>query len=132
VKPISPRLIGTWRIVSMEVWGQAAVDLCGPGLELDAEGGGQMRFVAVEAWLDCEPKQLEGQPAVEFSWQGTDDGDPCSGRGWVRLSPDENVVEGWFQFHLGDTSAFRASRSEGVKKPRHKASASSHRRPTMR
>jgi len=130
VNPIDPRLVGAWRIVWMEAWAQDAVDLCGPGvLELEAEGGGQMRFIAVQAWLDCERSERDGQPAVEFSWEGTDERDRRSGRGWARLSPDENAVEGWFQFHLGDTSPFRAVRSDCAKKPRRRASASSQRRP---
>ena len=52
-------------------------------------------------------------PGVEFSWQGSDEGDEVSGRGWAALNPD-GTLEGHIYFHLGDDSAFRAERFSGV------------------
>ena len=50
---------------------------------------------------------------VEFSWQGSDEGDDTSGRGWAALNPD-GTLEGHLFFHLGDDSAFRAEQLDGV------------------
>ena len=51
--------------------------------------------------------------AVEREWfQGSDEGDDVSGRGWPALSPD-GTLEGHIYFHLGDDSAFRAERGPG-------------------
>ncbi len=52
----------------------------------------------------------EGRPGVESSWQGSDEGDDVSGRGWAALNPD-GTLEGHIYFHLGDDSAFRAERA---------------------
>ena len=49
----------------------------------------------------------DGRPGVEFSWQGSDESDDVSGRGWAALNPD-GTPEGHIYFHLGDDSAFRA------------------------
>lgn len=46
---------------------------------------------------------------VEFSWDGTDEGDPVSGRGWAALQ-DDGSLGGRIYFHLGDASGFRAER----------------------
>jgi hypothetical protein len=44
---------------------------------------------------------------VEFTWEGVDEGDQVSGRGWAALVNDE-TIEGHLFFHLGDDSTFRA------------------------
>jgi hypothetical protein len=54
-----------------------------------------------------------GRPSVEFSWQGSDEGDDASGRDWAALNPD-GMLEGHIYFHLGDDSAFRAQRFNAV------------------
>ena len=56
---------------------------------------------------------LQGEMAFEFSWQGSDEGYDVSGRGWAALNPDGRL-EGHIYFHLGDDSAFRAERFNGV------------------
>ncbi|HUK67848.1 MAG TPA: hypothetical protein VLW50_03675 [Streptosporangiaceae bacterium] len=62
---------------------------------------------------DCRDAGRDGTPGVEFSWQGSDEGDDVSGRGWAALNP-EGTLEGRINFHLGDDSAFRAERLDGV------------------
>ena len=37
---------------------------------------GQMRFIAVTAWLDIRYAARAGGPITEFSWEGVDEGDP--------------------------------------------------------
>ena len=66
-----------------------------------------MGFIAVEGELDCRDVARDGRPGVEFSWEGHDEYDPASGRGWAVLNPDRSL-DGHIYFHLGDDSAFRA------------------------
>ncbi|MEV6632192.1 hypothetical protein AB0M54_15715 [Actinoplanes sp. NPDC051470] len=50
-----------------------------------------------------------GHAGVEFSWEGVDEGDEVSGRGWAALT-ETGEVEGRIFFHNGDDSGFRAVR----------------------
>lgn len=47
-------------------------------------------------------------PAIEFSFEGNDEGDRTSGRGWAELTSD--TLRGHVYFHDGDDSSFRATR----------------------
>jgi len=110
----SRRIIGRWRITEMDNWDQEAVDLVEPGfIEFDEGGFGGLGFIAVTGELDCRDADRDGRPGVEFSWQGSDEGDDVSGRGWAALNPD-GTLEGHIYFHLGDDSAFRAERFSGI------------------
>ena len=107
-------IIGRWRITEMDNWDQEAVDLVQPGfIEFDDDGLGGLGFIVVTGELDCRDADRDGRPGVEFSWQGSDEGDDVSGRGWAALNPD-GTLEGHIYFHLGDDSAFRAERFNGV------------------
>jgi hypothetical protein len=102
------RLTGRWRIVEMGGWDREAIDLVGPGfIEFTRDGTGQFGLIAVHAWLDWRPVERDGQPGVEFSWEGSDEGDQVSGRGWACIV-DDATVEGHLFFHMGDDSSFRA------------------------
>jgi hypothetical protein len=101
-------LIGRWRIVEMSGWDREAIDLVEPGfIEFAGDRTGQVGFIAVRGWLDCRPAKRDGRPGVEFTWEGVDEGDQVSGRGWASLV-DEETIEGHLFFHLGDDSSFRA------------------------
>jgi hypothetical protein len=103
-------IIGRWRITEMDNWDQEAVDLVQPGfVEFGDDGLGNLGFIAVAGELDCRDADRDGRPCVEFSWQGSDEGDEVCGRGWAALGPD-GTLEGHIYFHLGDESAFRAER----------------------
>jgi hypothetical protein len=105
------RIIGRWRITEMDNWDQEAIDLVQPGfIEFDEEGLGGLGFIAVTGELDCRDADRDDRPGVEFSWQGSDEGDDVSGRGWAALNPD-GTLAGHIYFHLGDDSAFRAERT---------------------
>jgi len=110
----STSIIGRWRITEMDNWDQEAVDLVQSGfIEFDDDGLGGLGFIVVTGELDCRDADHDGKPGVEFSWQGSDEGDDVSGHGWVALNPD-GTLEGHIYFHLGDDSAFRAERFNGV------------------
>ena len=66
----------------------------------------KFQFIAVEGWMDCRFTERNGVPAVEFSWEGNDELDPASGRGWAVL--EGNVLKGRIFFHRGDDSGFTA------------------------
>jgi hypothetical protein len=111
-------IAGRWRIVEMDRWDQEALDLVGPAtVEFGRDHTAGFRFVAVEAWMDCRRVLRGGHPAVEFSWGGSDDGDPASGRGWATLADGGSLV-GHIWFHMGDDSGFRAVRVEGPRRRR--------------
>lgn len=103
-------LAGRWRIEEMELWDPDAIDLVGPGfVEFKPDGSGTFRFIVVEGDIDGRFSERDGQARVEFSWSGTDEGDPVSGRGWADLMSD-GALHGRLFIHFGDDSWFRASR----------------------
>jgi hypothetical protein len=103
-------ILGTWRIVEMEVWSRDAFELDGPALmTFKSDGTGRFNLIAVQGWMDARFVTRGGREAVEFSWEGNDECDPASGRGWAVLVGDR--LEGRLFFHLGDDSAFAAERS---------------------
>src|SRR6266508_515279 len=106
---MTPRAIGRWQIVEMDLWDRDAIDLLGPAfVEIGADGTGSFRFVAVEGDIEGHHIGRAGLPAIEFSWLGTDDGDHASGRGRALVETDGSLV-GRIYFHLGDDSGFRAA-----------------------
>ena len=96
----------------MELWDQEAIDLVGPGfIEIGADGAGQLSFIAVVGRIDCRFHIDDGVEAVEFSWEGDDEGTQVSGRGSASLSAD-GKLEGRVFFHLGDDSWFSTRRAD--------------------
>jgi hypothetical protein len=89
---------GRWRIAEMDLWGTEALDLVEPAFL-------EMRFIAVQAWLDIRYDTRAGGRRAEFSWEGVDEGDQCSGRGWVAIETAGRLV-GHIYFHMGDDSGF--------------------------
>ncbi len=103
---------GRWRIVSMELWDADAIDLVEPGfIEFHHDRTGRFGFIAVAGWMDCREGTRDGRACVEFAWEGSDEGDQVSGRGWAALA-DDGTLDGRIFFHLGDDSGFQAVRAE--------------------
>lgn len=120
-------LAGKWRITRMDLWGQEAIDLVGPAfIELGRGQSGSFRFIAVDVWMDCRHKERNGRPYVEFTWDGNDDCDPATGRGWAKLEKNGSL-SGHIYFHHGDDSGFRAIPFEQQAKPSPGASAKAKR-----
>lgn len=62
---------GRWRIAEMDLWDQDALDLVAPA-SLEIKGSeGEMRFIAVRAWLDIRYTARAGGPVAEFSWEAS-------------------------------------------------------------
>lgn len=103
------RISGRFRIVDMDLWDQADLDLIAPAfVEFGPDNMGSFGFLAVEGEMDCRHVRKNNRPAIEFSWEGSDDGTPSNGRGWVVMEADGSL-RGHIYFHLGDESGFRAS-----------------------
>lgn len=112
-----PSLLGAWRIVETELWDVDDLDLMEPAhMTLKPRGHGRLGLLAIEAELDYRVVQREGLPAVEFSFEGFDEGDRISGRGWATL--DGEQLRGRLFFHQGDDSGFTARRSERLARRR--------------
>ncbi len=93
----------------MDHWDVDAIERMGPAsIEFEPTGGGHLRFIAVEGLIDWRGGMDDGQARVEFTWEGDDDGDRVSGRGWVEIVGDD--LRGRVFFHRGDVSRFRAIR----------------------
>ncbi len=107
---------GKWRITEMDLWDQAAIDLVGPAFIEFKGKGGQFRFIAVDGRIDCRHGQRGGRPSADFTWDGNDEGDPASGRGWVILQRDGSLT-GHIYFHQGDDSGFKAIPFEDDEQP---------------
>ena len=104
------RFFGPWYIDEMEVWDSNDLDLLGPAnITFDDDGYGSVQFVAISAFIDCEFSERNGLALVEFSWQGNDDNDLASGRGWAVIERD-GKMRGHIFIHYADNSAFTAKR----------------------
>jgi hypothetical protein len=94
----------------MDLWDDEDVGLVAPGfIEFGPNHSGSLGFVAVQGVIDWRETSRDGRSGLEFSWDGFDDSDPASGRGWAVLE-DDGSVRGHIYFHLGDDSGFRGKR----------------------
>jgi len=105
-KPMNP-FAGRWRIASMSAWDQDFIDEEEGGyIEFDQKDGGQFHFGCVHGDMDCRLTTRDGEPAVEWTWDGNDEMEPAQGRGWAVVKGDE--LHGMIFFHRGDESEFVA------------------------
>ena len=106
----SDALQGRWRIMKMDVWTVDVLDTGGPAhITFGRNGMGELAFVAVHVSLDVRYSFWDDQPYAAFSFEGDDDNEPTSGRGWVILGSDGRL-EGHLFLHMGDDSGFVAER----------------------
>lgn len=104
------KLFGKWRITEMEQWDQDYIDLVEPGhIELNKNNLGEFVFGTVKGFIDFRTRKVHGEEKAEFSWEGTSEYDPISGRGWFKLA-DENRIEGMLFIHNSDESWIKAER----------------------
>src|SRR3954464_4872285 len=110
-KPKSP-FDGRWHIVSMPEWDEEYIhEEVQAFIEFDAKGTGEFRFAYVRGDMGCRLTTRDGEPAIEWSWQGYDELDPEAGGGWAVLKGDE--LHGIILFNDGDECDFVAKRVEG-------------------
>ena len=107
--PRMPSILGKWRITRMDEWD------AGGYIRIDPDGVGEFEFGYVWGEMTCEFTQREGRAAVEWSWEGSDEMHPVSGRGWAVLQ-DDGTLAGRLCFHSGDKSDFAATKTAGPRK----------------
>ena len=97
---------GRWHIVEMDQWDEDFLDLIEEvHLTFEGAASGVIAFGAVKGFLDVRYDTRDGSACAEFSWEGYDDKNPRSGRGWVTLVTAGRLV-GHFYIHKGDDSGF--------------------------
>ena len=96
-------MIGKWRIVEMPDYTDDFPDMVGPADILFDKTDGEFAFGCVTGTISGACKG----DAVEFTWEGNDEMDQTSGRGWVELQ-DDGSLEGEISFHNGDEATFIA------------------------
>ena len=100
---------GRWRIVSTDVWERNDLDDLGPAHITFGPGRmGELRIIAIEASVDYRVGTRDGSPIAEFSWEGDEEGNPTSGRGWARM--EGRGLVGRLFIHGGDEAGFVAKR----------------------
>ena len=93
----------------MSAWDNEFIDEEEQGyFEFDGKGNGQFHFGYVDGNMDCRQTTRDGEPAVEWSWDGNDEMDAAQGRGWAVVKGDE--LHGMIFFHGGDDSEFVAKK----------------------
>ena len=103
--------VGRWRIVEMDVWDKDFLDLVETAhLTFKGAADGKIAFGALKGFLDVRYGTRDGSAYAEFSWQGNDENDPASGRGWVVLGTAGRLV-GHFYIHNGEASGFVCDRA---------------------
>ena len=81
---------GRWRITSMSAWDEEFIDEEEEGyFEFDGNGNGQFHFGYVHGQMDCRHTTREGEPVVEWTWDGNDEMDQAQGRGWAIVRSDK-------------------------------------------
>jgi hypothetical protein len=86
-KPKSP-FQGRWHIVAMSGWDEEYFnEEVQAFIEFGPNQGGSFQFGYVQGETDYLEGLRDGEPCVEWSWEGADgaDGTPMSGRGWAKL-----------------------------------------------
>ena len=113
---------GRWGIVSMTAWDEDFINAEVQGFfEFNDKGNGEFHFGYVHGNMDCRLTTRDGEPAIEWTWEGNDEMDPAQGRGWAVVKGDE--LHGMIFFHEGDDSEFVAKRSDATKAPKSKKRA---------
>jgi hypothetical protein len=108
---------GRWHIVSMDEWDVDDTEEEEPAfIEFGANQMGEFQVGLTSGNIDYRSAERGGQPAVEWTWEGMDEMEPCTGRGWAIRDGDE--LHGRIFFHQGDESDFVAKRAKAQKRPR--------------
>src|SRR5688572_29594066 len=102
----------------MSAWDEDYIDEEGAGFfEFDETGSGEFHFGYVHGQMDGRLTTRDGEPAVEWTWDGNDEMDAAQGRGWAVIKSDE--LHGTIFFHSGgDDSGFVAKRVAEQKAPK--------------
>ncbi|MEW6187974.1 MAG: hypothetical protein AB1585_19810 [Thermodesulfobacteriota bacterium] len=108
---IKKTCVGQWFITEMELWDKEYIDLEVPGhLTIEKEGTSLLQFGAVEIDMDCRVESVNGLERLDFTFEGSDEGDPICSRGGPK-STGETCKAG-FIFIGATVQPSRPSRSD--------------------
>jgi hypothetical protein len=108
---------GRWHIISMDEWDVEYMEEEGPAfIEFGADQMGEFQVGLTSGSIDYRITERGGQPTVEWTWEGMDEMDPCTGRGWVVRK--EGALHGIIFFHQGDESSFVAKSAKAQERTR--------------
>jgi hypothetical protein len=110
---------GRWHIVSMTEWDKDYINAEAQAfIEFEEQGSGSFQFGYVRGEMDCRLTTRDGEPAIEWTWEGNDENDPAQGRGWAVVKGDE--LHGMIFFHEADDSGFVAKKTTEKKATKRK------------
>ncbi len=95
---------GKWRITWMEMWDADYYDMeVSAYFEIRKDRGGTFQFGLVQGELDGGVTAHPAGRRFEFTWEGSDEGEPMSGSGWLE-DAEKNSLRGEIRIHRGDSS----------------------------
>lgn len=93
----------------MDQWDQDYVNAEEPGhFTFEMKGMGRVHFGYVHAQLDW--RYDPGVDRVDFSFEGSCEGDEMTGTGWAKIEGKSKQMVGQIAFYQGDQSGFKARR----------------------
>jgi len=98
--------LGKWRITWMEMWDADYYDMEVPAyFEIRKDRSGSFQFGLMQGELDGVPTMYPAGQRFEFTWEGSDEGEPMSGSGWLEADGADSL-QGEIRIHRGDRSRF--------------------------
>jgi hypothetical protein len=98
---------GVWRIKEMELWDKEGRRGQEEGrIEFLPKECGNIRFDGLKADITFKVKKEAEGEKVEFLFEGMDEGNPVSGRGWGKI--EGPLLKGRIYLHFGEDSDFLA------------------------
>lgn len=128
---VANAFLGRWRILEMDAWDREYVDLVVPGyIQFETRHSGEFQFGIVSGGIDWRLGMRDGEPALEWCWNGWSETDPSSGRGWSILTG--KMLVGHIYIFAADDSGFAAQRIKPAQKRANRATARRGRRFALR
>lgn len=104
------KLAGTWHIFKMSGWDTDYINMeVQAYIHINKKGMGGFQFGLVSGQVDGRFEKDTDGPIFDFTWEGSDEGEPMSGDGWM-IARNDGSAEGEFRIHLGDSSLFWAQK----------------------
>ena len=73
--------MGLWHIVSMSEWDEDYFnEEVQAFIEFEKNGTGHFQFGYVQGYMDWRLSERDGEPCVEWTWEGNDEMDAARGR----------------------------------------------------
>ena len=103
-------ITGIWHIIEMEKWDEDYLNMeVRAFIRIERKGEGEFRFGLVQGGIVGRMEDHIRGKRFEFTFDGCDENDEVSGRGWIELTGKDSIT-GEFVFQNGDSSRFKAER----------------------